>query len=433
MRLDAPLRRAEPCVRPKLTVLGDLHGCEDDAMRTLITTSPPIGHIHPVVPLALSLLSVGHDVLWATGADACPIVQSAGLRAVQAGLPARDRRDEYFRRFPEARDLAPEQIPAHMFPRLFGLISAPSMLGDLLRIVEDWQPDIIVHEASELAAPIVAALLDVPNVCQGFGALVAPDRMAAASDAVAPLWREVGLEPRDWAGAYEHMYLDIYPPSLRPPYGEYVTRRESMRPIPFSTTFSTRPDDGEIPHADGRPLVYLTFGTVFNNPAGPFRNAVDGVADLDVRVVVTVGPDGDPAAFGSLPNNVSVHRYVPQTELLPRCSLVVSHAGSGTFLAALDHGLPQLCLPQAADQFGNAQQCASAGAGLRLLPNEVTPESVREAATRLLHDEDFRTGAQRIQRELALMPLPADVVPLLEEIAATGRGRSTSEHGGAFN
>lgn len=141
---------------------------------------------------------------------------------------------------------------------------------------------------------------------------------------------------------------------------------------------------------------------------------------MDVRVVVTVGPEGDPAAFGLLPDNVSVHRYVPQTELLPRCSLVVSHAGSGTFLAALDHGLPQLCLPQAADQFGNAQQCAAAGAGLQLRPGGVTRESVREAAAQLLNDERFRMGAQRIRTELASMPLPAHVVPLIEALAATG-------------
>ena len=387
-------------------------------MRILITSSPSIGHVHPVVPLALSLLRLSHEVLWATGPDACPIVEMAGIRAVEAGLSAREGRDEYFRRFPEARDLPPEQLPAHMFPRLFGTIAAAAMLRDLLRIVEEWRPDIIVHEAGELAAPIVAAVLGVPNVCQGFGALLPPDRMGGASDAVAPLWREVGLEPREWAGAYQHMYLDIYPPSLRPPYGDYVSRCEPMRPIPFSTNFWTTPDSGDTPEADDRPLVYVTFGTVFNSPAGPFRHAVEGVADLHARVVVTVGPDGDPAAFGSLPDNVSVHRYVPQTELLPRCSLVVSHAGSGTFLAALDHGLPQLCLPQAADQFLNAKQCAAAGAGLGLPPTEVTRESVREAATRLLDDESFRTSAQRIRDELASMPLPADVVPLIEELAA---------------
>ncbi len=386
-------------------------------MRILITSSPPIGHVHPLVPIAQSLVTANHDVLWATGADACPVVEMAGLRAVQAGLPAQDRRDEYFRRFPEARELPPEQLPGHMFPRVFGTIAAPSMLHDLLRIVEARRPDVIVHEAGELAAPIVAALLGVPNVCQGYGALVAPDRMGSASDAVAPLWREVGLEPREWAGAYQHLYLDIYPPSLRPPYGDYVTRRESMRPIPFSTDFSTPPVVVDFAEGDDRPIVYVTFGTVFNNPGGPFRHAVAGVADLDVRVVVTVGTGGDTEAFGPLPDNVSVHRYVPQTQLLPQCSLVVSHAGSGTFLASLDHALPQLCLPQAADQFLNAQQCATAGAGLKIAPADVTRESVRQAAAQLISNDQFRTNAQRIQKEIASMPHPDTVVSLIEELA----------------
>jgi MGT family glycosyltransferase len=154
-------------------------------------------------------------------------------------------------------------------------------------------------------------------------------------------------------------------------------------------------------------------------PEGPFRHAVDGVAELDVRVVVTVGPEGDPRAFGSLPDNVSVHRYVPQTELLPRSTLVVSHAGSGTFLAALGHGLPQLCLPQAADQFLNAQQCDLVGAGLRLAPGEITRESVRGACARLLEEERFRASARRIRDELDSMPHPADLVPMIEELAAT--------------
>src|SRR4051812_31249954 len=193
-------------------------------MRVLVTSSPPIGHVHPLAPLATALQRAGHDLRWATGPDACAIVAAAGIEPVPAGLTATERREEYFRRYPEARQLAPDDLGGHMFPRLFGILSAPPMLDDLLAFVEDWRPDVVLHEAAELAAPIVAALLGVPTVNQGFGALVHSDRMGAASDAVAPLWEKVGLSPRPWAGSYDHLYLDIYPPSLRPGYGDYVTR-----------------------------------------------------------------------------------------------------------------------------------------------------------------------------------------------------------------
>ena len=224
------------------------------------------------------------------------------------------------------------------------------------------------------------------------------------------------LEPRPYAGSYDHLYLDIYPPSLRPPYGDYVTRRQSMRPIPYSAELHDRAA-GWSGDDDGRPLIYLTFGTVFNTTDGPFRHALDGLAALHARVLVTVGPGGDPDAFGPQPDHVTVTRYVPQTVLLPRCALVVSHAGSGTFLAALDHGLPQLCLPQAADQFGNARQCAGAGAGVCLLPGEVTAHAVRDAANRLLTDPAFSIRAGDLRGELRAMPHPTDLIPMIEGLA----------------
>jgi UDP:flavonoid glycosyltransferase YjiC (YdhE family) len=92
---------------------------------------------------------------------------------------------------------------------------------------------------------------------------------------------------------------------------------------------------------------------------------------------------------------------------------VVSHGGSGTFLGAVSLGLPQLCLPQAADQFRNAEGGTRAGASLALRPGEVSAESVREAVERLLADPDLRAGAQRVAAEIAAMPSPESVASLL--------------------
>jgi UDP:flavonoid glycosyltransferase YjiC (YdhE family) len=343
-------------------------------------------------------------------------VEAAGLTAVPAGRSAAESFGEYFDRFPHARDLRGADAPVHMFPHLFGTVAAPHRLTDLLVVVNDWRPDVVVHDAAELAAPIAAASVGVPNVCHSFGALIPAERVEAASEAVAPLWQQAGLMPRPWSGCYDHLYLDIYPPSLRPAYGDYIVRRQSLRPIPFSVDLS---DASEVftSIVDDRPIVYLTFGTLFNSTSGPFSSALEALAELPVQVVVTVGPRGDPHAFGAQPDNVSVYRYIPQTTILPLCSLVVSHAGSGTFLAALDHGLPQLCLPQAADQFGNAEHGTRAGVALRLFPHEISCESVRDAAERLLSEPSYRDNAARTQAELHAMPSPDDIAALIEQVA----------------
>ncbi|HVN51461.1 MAG TPA: nucleotide disphospho-sugar-binding domain-containing protein, partial [Acidimicrobiales bacterium] len=157
------------------------------------------------------------------------------------------------------------------------------------------------------------------------------------------------------------------------------------------------------------PLVYVTFGTMYNQDVGVLGHVVAGLRGLPVRLIVTVGPSGDPCALGPQPPNVHVARYIPQSKVLGSASAVVSHAGSGTFLAALAHGLPQLCLPQGADQFGNARACSSAGAGLEIPPRDISADRVRAATNHLLVEPDFRARARQLADEIAQMPTPNTV------------------------
>jgi MGT family glycosyltransferase len=232
---------------------------------------------------------------------------------------------------------------------------------------------------------------------------------------VVGLWRSRGLEPRPFGGAYDTLYLDSYPPLLQSQPADHIARRQLVRP---------QRDDGEfdsssalpLPEAPaGAPLVYVTMGTVFND-ANPLRATVEALRDLPVRILVTVGPHGDPATLGTQPGNVRVERYVPQSAVLEYCDVVVSHGGSGTALGALALGLPQLCLPQGADQFLNAAAIASAGAGLALLPDECTPEVVTHAVKRLLEDHAFRDAARRVGESISAMPPVEEVAALLETL-----------------
>jgi MGT family glycosyltransferase len=186
------------------------------------------------------------------------------------------------------------------------------------------------------------------------------------------------------------------------------------------TSFAGVTDDAlhtDIIDRAGRPLVYLTFGTLFND-GDAFPAALAGIRDAGVGLVVTVGPEGDPAAFGPQPSRVVIERYIPQTQLLPACDVVASHAGSGTMLAALALGIPQLCLPQAADQFLNAAAVARAGAGIAIPPEDVAPARVGAAVDRLLTDDSFRVHARRLADEIDAMPSPEAVVTVLETLAA---------------
>ena len=320
---------------------------------------------------------------------------------------------ELNRQFPEIQAMPPQERPAYMFPRLFGTVRAAPTLAELLPVADAWSPALVVCDAADFAGPIAAAVHRVPAITHSFGALLLEERVAAASAVVAPLWTAHGLEPRPYGGFYDHLYLDIYPASLQSAVRPHVPATQYLRPETFATG-GNEPLPEWVTAVESTPLVYVTFGTVFSNHAA-LTTIVEALRELDVRVVVTVGPHGDPASLGPQPSNVHIARYIPQSQLLPHCSLVVSHAGSGTFLAAVFAEIPQLCVPQAADQFFNAAACGRSGIGLSLEPGSVTVEAVRDAVARLLSDSGFRAAAGRVSREIAAMPSAREVAERLHD------------------
>ena len=378
-------------------------------MRVLFTATPGWGHIHPMVPLARAFADRGDDVLWASAPDAVTRIEGAGFRAEPAGVSERDG-FATVATDPDILALPPELRPQRMGPKLFGTVRAPTMLAELMPIAQAWDPQLLVCDALELAGPIIAAHLGIANVTHSFGPLLPRERLAAMAGVVAPLWEGLGLSPRPFAGTYDHLYLDIYPPSLQSADRPHVPASQLLQPIAFTTGA-----DEALPASvtgDGPPLVYVTFGTVFTD-ASALGALVCAIRDLDVRVVATVGPHIDPEALGHQPANVHVAQYIPQRQLLPHCSAVVSHAGSGTFLASIAAAVPQLCLPQGADQFLNAAACSQSGVGLSLPPDQVSPDHVQTAVSRLLTEDSFGSSAAAVAQEITTMPAPPVVAAQL--------------------
>jgi MGT family glycosyltransferase len=155
-----------------------------------------------------------------------------------------------------------------------------------------------------------------------------------------------------------------------------------------------------------------------NGDISMFRSVIDGLGNLDADVLITIGFEGDPASLGPLPENVYVEHYMPHALLLPRCSAVICHGGSGTTLSALALGLPLLVLPQGADQYLIGDLVQASGAGLCLTPRHVNASTVRQSVLALLDEPGYRANARRLQHEIAAMPGPEEAVHLIEEAVA---------------
>lgn len=374
-------------------------------LRVLFVCVPAAGHVTPMLPLAREFARRGDEVVVASGPDVAPAVEAAGLafRQVAPGF------DEWFGALaartsgPPGAGLPPEHVERYFVPRLFGEVGLAAMRDGLEALVADETPELIVFEPYAQAAPLVAARHGLPAVEHLIGLRAEPLVLDLVRDAVTPAWSAAGLAAPPTAGTT----LTIYPSLLDP--AAATGSAQPLRTTPLPDPRTPLPIELPQPH---RPLVYVTLGTSFNEP-DVFSTILDGLADLPVSVLVTLGRDRSSDELGVIPRNAVVAGFLPQEAVLPHASAVVHHGGAGTTLGVLAHGLPSVVLPRGADNFAVAARMAAAGAARAVAPDQLTGVAVRDAVRLVLDEPDVRSAAARVAREIAGMPGPEDVVPLL--------------------
>lgn len=372
-------------------------------MKILITTSPLYGHFFPMLPLIGAMRRAGHTVAVATGPDLADEIHQRGLACWNVGPRMADVLVGIHSRPEEPMD----DPMAALREAALDYFGEPGVARatDLLTMIAADPPDLIVHEHSDLAGWLIAARLDQPAIVHGFGPHLPFTREIAA------LLFEFGNDriggTHDMTPLSEVTYLDPWPAALRStetcPYGRVLPIRPEQEPAP---TGAELPDAvSRLPH---RTTLYATLGTVFTE-ANTLRAVVDAVADQEVNLVLTTGQAVDPVTLGTLPRNVAAHSFIPQELVMPHCTAVISHAGSGTVLGALSARLPQVCLPAGADQFINADRLAHLGAGICLQPDQKSPDQIWTALQSVLDDRSFTDAASALQDDIEAMP-PAETV-----------------------
>jgi UDP:flavonoid glycosyltransferase YjiC (YdhE family) len=278
-----------------------------------------------------------------------------------------------------------------------------------------WRPDVVVHEPLELGGVMLARHLGLPSVTHGYGP------MFREYGALGPIVAGATGDPGVWDDMLAGTALDICPPALRPPGAALWPESLDLRPSAGEAGGREGFDPGPA-RAPRRPLVYVTLGTISNAIPGLMAGIVEALRSLSVDLVVTTGPGVDPASLGPQPAHVTVRQFVPQDQVLRHADLMVSHAGAGTMLGALCHGVPQLCLPHGADQPWNAEAVARARVGIVVPEEECTPEAVRAGVVTLLSSPSYRAAAREVRVQIEAMPTAREVLPRVLELADRDRG-----------
>jgi UDP:flavonoid glycosyltransferase YjiC (YdhE family) len=356
-------------------------------------------HLNPLLPLLDAARRRGHETLVIGPPALGDMVARTGFPFHAGGEPG----EAEIAPIREQLPVAPRDEAAVLGNReLFGRLAPTAMLPAMRQLFDTWRPDVVVRDPTEYASAVVAHGVGVPTVQV---AISLADVEAGSITIAAPALEahRPGLTDELRAS----LYVTRFPASLDPSSFATTLRYHEPRPV----------DVAPLPDWWGGaagPLVYLTFGTVLGHMSiAPevFRAAIAAVADLPVRVLLTIGHHLDPDALGALPPTVHVESWVDQADVFAAADVVVCHGGSGTTYGALAAGLPMVLVPIFADQFENSKRVAASGAALTV----DGPDAIAAGIHAILASASYGDRARAIGDEVSATPSPDE---LLDQVLA---------------
>jgi hypothetical protein len=297
--------------------------------------------------------------------------------------------------------LSPDEQNRVVVGEIFGRLNSTAALRSHREAIRSVRPDVLLRETSEYGSALAAEAERVPQARFGIG-LHAGEEMglrhvAAVLDEIRAA-EGIALDPGA-ARMRRVPYLTWFPYSLEDPEDPGPTGAVRLRDPAWEDAPAPLPD--WWPGADpGWPVVYVTFGSVAGSfeGSGPiYAGALEAVAGLPVRVLLTTGRGLGPATLGPAAPNVRVEQWVRQAAVLGHAAAVVCHGGAGSTLGALAAGRPLVVVPLFADQPVNARRVEATGAGLSVSRD---PAAIRAALERVLAEPSFADAAGRLAGEM---------------------------------
>ncbi|MFD3532653.1 macrolide-inactivating glycosyltransferase [Streptomyces sp. NPDC058664] len=363
------------------------------------------GHVNPSLEVVRELVARGHRVSYAIPASFAEKVAETGATPVvyTSTLPTDDDPDAWG-----------TELIDHIEPFLHDAVQA---LPQLAEAFDADRPDLVLHDITAYPAPVLAHTWGVPALSlwpnlvpwEGYEEEVAE-----------PMFAELKASPRGKAyyARFESWLtehgVDTHPDRLvaRPrralvlipralqPHADRVD--ESVYTFVGSCQGERAEQGGWQRPADAEKVVLVSLGSAFTKLPGFYRDCVEAFAGLPGwHVVLQIGKFVEAAELGALPPNVEVHSWVPQLAILRQADAFVTHAGAGGSQEGLATATPMVAVPQATDQFGNADMLQSLGVARHLPLEEVTPERLREDMLALLGDPEVARRAREVQESMA--------------------------------
>ncbi|MFG3473804.1 macrolide-inactivating glycosyltransferase [Streptomyces sp. NPDC047980] len=364
------------------------------------------GHVNPSIEVIRELVARGHRVSYAIPPSFAEKVAATGAEPVlwDSTLPTDDE--------PEAWGT---ELIDNIEPFLDDAIQA---LPQLAEAFAGDEPDLVLHDITSYPARVLAHRWGVPAISlspnlvawDGYeeevgepmtAGLRATERGRAYYARFASWLSEngIGTHPDPFVGRPARSLVLI--PRVLQPNADRVD--EGVHSF-VGACQGDRAEQGEWRRPAGAGKVLLvSLGSAFTNRPGFYRECVKAFGELPGwHVVLQIGTFVDPAELGPVPANIEVRDWVPQLAILREADAFVTHAGAGGCQEGLATATPMVAVPQAVDQFGNADMLASLGVARHLPMEEATADNLREAVLTLAGDPEVARRLEGIRRSMLL-------------------------------
>ena len=142
----------------------------------------------------------------------------------------------------------------------------------------------------------------------------------------------------------------------------------------------------------GKPLIYISMGTVINDRPDFYSKCIEALKDEDVEVIISCGKAIEIETLGKLPDNIKVYPYVDQLDVLSRTSVFITHCGMNSVSESLYMASPMAFYPQTNEQEAVARRAFEIGAGEYLRDDSV--DGIKKTVRTLLADPKYLSAAK---------------------------------------
>lgn len=371
-------------------------------MRVLLSGVPGHGHLLPLLPLARAFRVQGHCVAIMVPMSYAPVFADEDIAVLVAGADNPTVIAEVLQRTGE--DVRGQCTRSAMV-EAFTTARIDLSVDDALPVAQEWGPDLVVHDVMDFVGPFVAIACGARRVRHTFGPDVSADFIRACTERSTSDYRERGIrwQPADWVA--DICPRDLQVPRWTPPRGWLPLQPEAHRGPAGSVGAQPRPLPGQA-------RVLVTFGTIYTD-SQLLSPLISGLTAKGYGVRVALGLAASSADFAVDRDAVAFEEFRPYAELLDGIDVVVGHGGAGTNLGALAAGIPLVLAPQGADQGGQAERVATAGAAISVGPDTFSADAISQAVADVLQQHHYRAAARRIAGQIAAMPSTDEVAALL--------------------